>query len=69
MKVMKFGGTSVGSATNIANVKKIVSSVEEPLVVVVSAFKGITDKLLLTSSLAASGDYSYEREFKEIIEQ
>lgn len=69
MKVMKFGGTSVGSATNIANVKKIISSVEEPIVVVVSAFKGITDKLLLTSSLAANGDYSYEREFREIIEQ
>ncbi|MDU1891045.1 MAG: bifunctional aspartate kinase/homoserine dehydrogenase I [Dysgonomonas sp.] len=69
MKVMKFGGTSVGSATNIANVKKIISSVDEPIVVVVSAFKGITDKLLMTSNLAAAGDYSYEREFKEIVEQ
>lgn len=69
MKVMKFGGTSVGSATNIANVKKIIGAVEEPIVVVVSAFKGITDKLLMTSELAASGDYSYEREFREIVEQ
>ncbi|MBB4036342.1 aspartokinase/homoserine dehydrogenase 1 [Dysgonomonas hofstadii] len=69
MKVMKFGGTSVGSASNIANVKKIVSRVEEPLVVVVSAFKGITDKLLTTSQMAAAGDYSYEREFREIVEQ
>ncbi len=69
MKVMKFGGTSVGSASNIANVKKIISAVEEPIVVVVSAFKGITDKLLLTSNLAANGDYSYEREFREIVEQ
>ncbi len=69
MKVMKFGGTSVGSATNIANVKKIISKVEEPIVVVVSAFKGITDKLLITSELAAAGDYAYEREFKEIVEQ
>ncbi len=66
---MKFGGTSVGSATNIANVNKIIGSVEEPTVVVVSAFKGITDKLLLTSQMAASGDYSYEREFNEIVEQ
>lgn len=66
---MKFGGTSVGSANNILNVKKIISSVSEPSVVVVSAFKGITDKLLTTSSLAAKGDYSYEKEFKEIIEQ
>lgn len=69
MKVMKFGGTSVGSATNIANVKKIIAAVEEPIIVVVSAFKGITDKLLTTSAMAASGDYSYEREFREIIEQ
>ena len=66
---MKFGGTSVGSATNIANVKRIISTVNEPIVVVVSAFKGITDKLLMTSELAAAGDYSYEREFKEIVEQ
>lgn len=69
MKVMKFGGTSVGSASNIANVKKIISTVDESAVIVVSAFKGITDKLLMTSQMAASGDYSYEREFKEIVEQ
>lgn len=69
MKVMKFGGTSIGSSTNITNVKKIIDAVEEPLVVVVSALKGITDKLLLTSSLAAKGDYTYEREFREIVEQ
>lgn len=66
---MKFGGTSVGSAANILNVKKILSSVNEPVVVVVSAFKGITDKLLLTSNLAANGDHTYAREFDEIIEQ
>ncbi|EGK00421.1 hypothetical protein HMPREF9455_03269 [Dysgonomonas gadei ATCC BAA-286] len=66
---MKFGGTSVGSAANIANVKKIISGVNEPIVVVVSAFKSITDKLLTTSRLAAAGDYSYEREFREIVEQ
>lgn len=69
MKVMKFGGTSVGSATNIANVKKIIGVVQGPAVVVVSAFKGITDKLLTTSAMAAAGDYSYEREFREIVEQ
>lgn len=68
MKVMKFGGTSVGSATNIANVKRIIAAVEGPIIVVVSAFKGITDKLLTTSAMAAAGDYSYEREFKEIVE-
>ncbi|NDV78423.1 bifunctional aspartate kinase/homoserine dehydrogenase I [Dysgonomonas sp. 511] len=69
MKVMKFGGTSIGSAANIANVKKIIGEVKAPIVIVVSAFKGITDKLLLTSQMAAAGDYSYEREFREIVEQ
>ena len=66
---MKFGGVALGSATNIQNVKKIISSVEEPVVLVVSAFKGITDKLLATSALAAAGDHFYEKEFKEIVEQ
>lgn len=69
MRVMKFGGVTLGSATNIQNVKKIVGSVEEPVVVVVSAFKGITDKLLTTSSLASVGDRAYEKEFNEIVEQ
>lgn len=69
MKVMKFGGTSVSSANNILNVKKITSSINEPVVIVVSAFKGITDKLLHTSQLASVGDYQYEKEFKEITEQ
>ncbi|MDR1884073.1 MAG: bifunctional aspartate kinase/homoserine dehydrogenase I [Prevotella sp.] len=69
MKVMKFGGTSVGSAANIANVKKIISGVKEPVVVVVSAFKSITDKLLTASRLASDGDHSYEKVFGEIVEQ
>ncbi|WP_165044386.1 bifunctional aspartate kinase/homoserine dehydrogenase I [Dysgonomonas sp. ZJ709] len=69
MKVMKFGGTSIGTATNIYNVKKIISSVDEPSVIVVSAFKGITDKLIKTSCLAAAGDTLYEKEFREIVSE
>ena len=49
MKVLKFGGTSVGSADSILNVKKIVESQSEPVIVVVSALGGITDKLIKTS--------------------
>ena len=67
MKVLKFGGTSVGSVNSILSVKKIVEAVEEPVIVVVSAFGGITDKLLTTSLLAAKGDVSYEKELSEII--
>lgn len=67
MKVLKFGGTSVGSVNNILNVKKIVEAIEEPVVVIVSALGGITDKLLATSRMASVGDVAYEREFSEII--
>ena len=49
MKVLKFGGTSVGSVESILSVKKIVEAEEEPVVVVVSALGGITDKLIKTS--------------------
>ena len=63
---MKFGGSSVGSTVSILKVKEIVESVEEPVVVVVSAMYGITDRLLNTSRLAAQGDYAYEKEFSQI---
>jgi aspartokinase/homoserine dehydrogenase 1 len=67
MKVMKFGGTSVGSASSILSVKKIVDSVEEPVIVVVSALGGITDQLINTSKMAAAGNPDYENEFREIV--
>lgn len=67
MKVMKFGGTSVGSVKSILNVKKIVESVEEPVIVVVSALGGITDKLINTSKMAAAGNANYETEYREIV--
>ena len=66
MKVLKFGGTSVGSVESILSVKKIVEAEKEPVVVVVSAFGGITDKLIKTSKLALAGDLSYQSEFDEI---
>ena len=53
MKVLKFGGTSVGSVNSILSVKKIVEAIEEPVIVVVSALGGITDKLLATSTMAS----------------
>jgi len=64
---MKFGGTSVGSASSILKVKKIVEAVEEPVVVVVSAMGGITDQLLHTSRLASQGDCEYEKEYNQIL--
>lgn len=67
MKVLKFGGTSVGSVNSILSVKKIVEAIQEPVIVVVSALGGITDKLLNTSAIAARGDVAYEKELSEII--
>ena len=69
MKVMKFGGTSVGSVNSILNLKSIVESAarEDNVIVVVSALGGITDKLLKTSQLAVMGDNSFNDEFRAIV--
>ena len=67
MKVLKFGGTSVGSVESILTVKRIVEAVDEPVVVVVSALGGITDMLLSTAEKASKGDIAYEKDFSDII--
>ena len=64
---MKFGGTSVGSVNSMLNVKKIVESVDDKVIVVVSALGGITDKLIKTSRMASEGDSGYEKDMKEIV--
>ena len=43
MKVLKFGGTSMGSSVAMLNVKRIVENISEPVAVVVSAVGGVTD--------------------------
>ena len=69
MKVMKFGGTSVGSVKSILSLKKIVETEArtQPVVVVVSALDGITDKLIATSQMAKQGDESYREEFDAMV--
>ena len=69
MKVMKFGGTSVGSVKSILNVKQIVEACDEEVIVVVSALGGITDQLLSTARMAAAGDKSYETSFRQILDR
>ncbi len=66
MKVIKFGGTSVGSVESILSVKRIVERQEEPVIVVVSALGGITDKLIRTGQMAVDGDQLYQKSFQEI---
>ncbi len=69
MRVVKFGGTSVGSPENI---KKIVSIIREkqlagqnPLVVC-SAFGGVTDELISSGELAKSKDENYKNLYNSI---
>ena len=57
MKILKFGGTSVTNANNINLVLSIIKKTADTstkLVVVVSAFSGVTDLLILAASKAAS---------------
>ena len=69
MKVLKFGGTSVGSVKSILSLKRIVENEakHQPVVVVVSALGGITDKLLATSRLARIGDDQWKEEFDSMV--
>ncbi|MBR1790032.1 MAG: bifunctional aspartate kinase/homoserine dehydrogenase I [Bacteroidaceae bacterium] len=66
MKVLKFGGTSVGSVDSILEVKRIVEAQQEPVIVVVSALGGITDQLIKTAQMAVEGDVAYQASFAEI---
>lgn len=67
MKVLKFGGTSVGSVESILLVKQIVEAQTEPVIVVVSALGGVTDKLIGMARMAATGDVNYETEFESLV--
>lgn len=67
MKVLKFGGTSVGSVNGILNVKKIVEAQSEPVIVVVSALSGITDQLYKIAKLACDGDKTYLTEYDQML--
>ena len=69
MKVLKFGGTSVGSVKSILSLKKIVETEArtQPVIVVVSALGGITDKLITTSQIALRGDERWREEFDAMV--
>ena len=55
MKVMKFGGTSVGSPARMKEVTKLVTKSGEPVFVVLSAMSGTTNSLVEIS------DYLYKK--------
>ncbi|MBR3442801.1 MAG: bifunctional aspartate kinase/homoserine dehydrogenase I [Bacteroidaceae bacterium] len=67
MRVMKFGGTSVGSVESILNVKEIVEASTDAVVVVVSALGGLTDQLIRTAQMAQEGDAAYLGLYHEMV--
>ena len=67
MKVLKFGGSSVGSAQGLRQVRRIVAANDGQIVVVVSALGGITDRLLATAAAAAAGKPDYTDSLAEIV--
>jgi aspartokinase/homoserine dehydrogenase 1 len=66
MKVLKFGGTSVGTAEALQQVKRIVEGRSESVIVVVSALGGVTDRLLDAAGMAEKGDGAYVSAFEAI---
>ena len=71
MKVLKFGGTSVGSVKSILSLKEIVENEakKNSIIVVVSALGGITDKLIATAKLALQHDEQWKTEFNLMVER
>ena len=63
MRVLKFGGSSLASPERIRDVARIVldQARTEPIIVVVSAFQGVTNQLLDAARLAERGDAGADR--------
>ncbi len=68
MKVLKFGGSSVGSPENIERVTQLILNArrQDKIAVVVSAFSGVTDALLEMTQTAAQGDERYRPLLEEL---
>lgn len=68
MKVLKFGGTSVGSIGSFTKVIDIICCKhnEDRIAVVISALGGITDKLIIAVELASAKDKSYFEHLEQI---
>ncbi len=71
MRVLKFGGSSVATPERIRVVTSIIldAAKKEPVVIVVSAFQGISSQLLKCGQLAASGDKEYETIYEQIAQR
>jgi aspartate kinase len=56
MKIMKFGGTSVGKPERMFQVRDLITRDEEPKIVVLSALSGTTNALVAIGDAMAAGD-------------
>ena len=66
MKVLKFGGTSVGSVDSIRQIQQIIARQTDDCIVVVSALGGITDRLLKAAHLALENGEEYMEVYQQI---
>ena len=66
MKVLKFGGTSVGSVESIRQIQQIIAGQTVDCIVVVSALGGVTDQLLRAARLALESSEEYMEEYQAI---
>ncbi|HUZ57870.1 MAG TPA: aspartate kinase [Hanamia sp.] len=69
MKVMKFGGTSVGKPERMAAIKKLITENNEPTIVVLSALSGTTNSLTEISQALANGDRANAKQRIDSLEQ
>ncbi|MCO5249413.1 MAG: bifunctional aspartate kinase/homoserine dehydrogenase I [Chitinophagales bacterium] len=70
MLIMKFGGSSIANPERIRNVIKIIQGRKEKhdkVIVICSAFKGVTDELIRISKLAEKADNSYKKKLQELV--
>ena len=72
MKILKFGGSSVGTPERIRGVAEIILNAHKEnkkIAVVVSAYQGVTDELIRLSNHAAKGDQTYKDDFKVLCDK
>ena len=69
MKVMKFGGTSVGKPQRMHDVAKLITNDSEAKIVVLSALSGTTNALVEISESMAMGDRSTAKQQINALEQ
>jgi aspartate kinase len=68
MKIMKFGGTSVGKPERMHQVAQLITAGDEPVIVVLSALSGTTNALVAIGDKMAAGEREEARELIRTLE-